>query len=365
MNGLWKLVAWGRFSSLIGFLLLMTQSSCTNPDSVPPTPTTAVPTSGVTATSSPIPTVQPSFTPTDTPLVQGTWSDAPSLLTPRSAHAVASSDSVIYALAGTDDHGKPVLEVEAFDGNQWQVETTLPGPGLNAPTASIVDERLFLMGGFAAVSNVPTDELHIYDLQTHEWKPGSPLPAPRGGHAAVVLDGKIHLLGGGNSQSTIADHSQYDPATDAWTELAPLPRAEGSPAAVAVAGKIYVIGGRSGSSDFGDVYIYDPSTDTWSTGPAIEPRGTAGAVFYCGGIYLFGGESQAKRQNLASVLRLDLERDVWESVTEMPEPRKFARAVLLMDSIYIVGGSTVPANSHSPIGTASVLRFDQPGCPPN
>jgi N-acetylneuraminic acid mutarotase len=200
-------------------------------------------------------------------------------------------------------------------------------------------------------------------LQTQQWSTASPFPNPRGGYAAVVLDDKIHVFGGGNSVSTLADHSEYDPTTNTWRELSPRPRAEGSPAAVVIAGKIYVMGGRSGCSDFGDVYVYDPETDTWSTGPSIEPRGTAGAVAYCGGIYLFGGESQAERKNLESVLRLDLERNVWETVTAMPTARKFARAVLFMDSIYIVGGSTVLANSHSPIGTGSVERFTQPGCP--
>ena len=140
-------------------------------------------------------------------------------------------------------------------------------------------------------------------------------------------------------------------------------RAEGSPAAVAVEGKIYVIGGRSGYSDFGDVYIYDSATDIWSMGPSIEPRGTAGAAVYCGGIYLFGGESQAQMKNLDDVFRLDLKRNVWESVNPMPNARKFVRAVVFMNSIYIVGGSTVLATSHSPIGSASVERFVQPGCP--
>ncbi len=284
------------------------------------------------------------------------------MLIPRSAHAVVGSDSAIYALAGTDDHGKPVLDVEVFDGKEWTIETTLPGRGLNAATASVVGDQLYVVGGFTAVTNVPTDEVQVYDLQTQQWSLASPLPNPRGGHAAVILNDKIHVFGGGNSVSTIADHSEYDPATDTWRELAPLPRAEGSPAATIVAGKIYVIGGRSGNSDFGDVDIYDPVTDTWSTGPSIEPRGTAGAVAYCGGIYLFGGESQAERKNLYSVLRLDLERNVWESVTPMSTPRKFARAVLFMDSVYIVGGSTVLANSHSPIGTASVEKFTQPNC---
>lgn len=312
---------------------------------------------------------QPSKTPlsketiTAKPSIHGDWSDAPSMLTARSAHAVTHSDSAIYALAGTDDHGKPILDVESFDGTQWLKEATLPGEGLNAPTASIVENKLYVIGGFLAISNSPTDEVRVYDLQSHEWTNAIRLPSPRGGHVAVVLDGRIHVFGGGNSVSTLNDHSEYDPATDTWRDLAPLPRSEGSPAAVAVNGKIYVIGGRSGFSDFGDVYIYDPQTDTYATGPSIEPHGTAGAVYYCGGIYLFGGESQAQRRNMEEVWRLDLERNVWESVTAMPIARKFARAVVFKDAVYIVGGSVVPANSHSPIGSNSVLRFTQPDCP--
>lgn len=312
---------------------------------------------------------QPSKTPlptqtmTATPSILGDWSDAPSLLIPRSAHAVTNSDSAIYALAGTDDHGKPVLEVEKFDGEKWTVETTLPGEGLNAPTASVVDNKLYVVGGFLAVSNRPTDEVQVYNLETHQWSQASPLPNPRGGHVAVVLDGKIHVFGGGNSQSTLAGHSEFDPATNTWRDLAPLPRSEGSPAAAVVDGKIYVIGGRSGFSDFGDVYIYDPETDSYSTGPSIEPHGTAGAAYYCSGIYLFGGESQAQRRNMAEVWRLDLEKNVWETVTAMPIPRKFARAVVFMNSVYVVGGSVVLANSHSPTGSTSVLQFTQPDCP--
>ena len=95
------------------------------------------------------------------------------------------------------------------------------------------------------MTNVPTDEVQVYDLETQQWSMASPLPNPRGGHVAVLLEDKVHVLGDGNSVSTIADHSQYDSETDTWKELAPLPRAEGSPAAAVVDGKIHVIGGRS------------------------------------------------------------------------------------------------------------------------
>lgn len=346
-------IAFRRVYSLILICFILQACGVTG-TTAPSTSTIPVPTKEVTMIPEPSPTATPAHV--------GFWTDEPPMLFPRSAHAVTNSESAIYALAGTDDHGKPVLEVESFDGKEWRIETTLPGEGLNAPTASVVGNFLYVMGGFKTVSNRPTDEVQIYDLTTHAWSMAAPMPNPRGGHAAVVLDGRVHLFGGGNSVSTLGDHSEYDPATNTWRDLAPVPRSEGSPAAVVVDGRIYLIGGRSGSSDFGDVYIYDPATDIWSTGPSIDPRGTAGAVLYCGGIYLFGGESQAQMKNLDEVFRLDLARDVWESVTAMPIPRKFARAVVFNDAVYIVGGSVVPANSHSPTGSASVMRFIQPDC---
>jgi len=293
----------------------------------------------------------------DAAVTDGIWRSAPSMRNDRAAHAVVSTRTSVYALAGTGTAGRPVLEVERFDGDKWALESTLPGQGLNAPAAVIFEDRIYVIGGFNTSTNIPAGQVHVYNLKTKQWSAAAPLPRPRGGHAAVMLSGKIHVLGGGNSMSTIADHSVYDPASDAWTDLAPLPRAEGSPAAAVLGGRIYAIGGRSGTSDFGDVYIYDPAKDSWTPGPAIEPRGTAGAVKYCGTIFLFGGESQAKNMSLGSVLRLDLKHAAWKPVSAMPTARNFARAVLLGDAVYVVGGSPTPGSSHASSGSAVVERF--------
>jgi N-acetylneuraminic acid mutarotase len=283
------------------------------------------------------------------------------MLHARAAHAVVGTGDAIYALAGTGAAGQPVLEVERFDGRRWSEVSTLPGQGLNAPAVAEVDGRIYLLGGFNTVTNVPSDRTLVFDTGTRQWSERARLPAPRGGHAAVVLDGKIHLLGGGNSRSTLADHSVYDPVADRWSELAPLPRSEGSPAVVVYRGRIYAIGGRSGPADFGFVDIYDPRTDRWTSGPAIEPRGTAGAVVACDDIYLFGGESQAQQATLASVLRLDAGSDAWRAAAPMPTARNFARAASLRGPIYVVGGSRAPGSSHSSAGSTVVERF-RPDC---
>jgi N-acetylneuraminic acid mutarotase len=254
--------------------------------------------------------------------------------------------------------GAPVLSVDRFDGNRWVEETSLPGDGLNAPAAVAIGSRIYITGGFKTVTNVPTAEVLVYNLASHVWSKAAPLPAPRGGHAAVVLGGKIHVIGGGNSQSTLADHSEFDPASNSWVERAPLPRSEGSPAAVVFNGKLYAIGGRSGGSDFGDVYIYDPATDRWAEGPPIEPRGTAGAALYCGTIFVFGGESQAKNAVLSDVLRLDSTGSAWETAQPMPTARNYARAALLGRSVYLIGGNPAVAMSHSAAGSALVERYE-------
>jgi N-acetylneuraminic acid mutarotase len=291
----------------------------------------------------------------------GHWSTAPSMLAGRAAHAVVVADGAIYALAGTGSNGQPVLSVERFDGQEWQVVSQLPGHGLNAPVAASIGPLIYLIGGFDTTTNVPIAQVQVYDTRQHSWRTVAPLPRPRGGMGATVLDGRIHVIGGGNSQSTIADHSVYDPASDRWMELAPLPRPLGSPAAVVHEGALWSVGGRSGPDDFGNVWRYDSAANRWLPGTAIPPRGTHGAVSACGTIYLFGGESQPQQRVLADVLRFDAAHDTWAALEPMPTARDFARAVPFRGEVYVVGGSLHPGSSHESAGSTVVERYD-PGC---
>lgn len=280
------------------------------------------------------------------------WTHVKRLPHPRSAHAVVVENDSIYVLGGPS-----TAAVDRFDGKHWRRETTLPGGKLNAPAAVAIAGRIYVIGGFSGSTNAPVSAVRVYDTAARRWSTVAPLPAPRGGHAAVVLDGKIHVVGGGNSESTIADHSVYDPATNSWREAAPLPRAEGSPAAVVFQGKLYAIGGRSGTTDYGDVFVYDPGSDTWSNGPAIPPRGTAGAAVFRDSIYVFGGESQARFKTLRDVYRLSAGATAWTRVSQLPKARSYARAVVLRNAVYVVGGSRTPGDSHGAFGSRVVDRF--------
>jgi N-acetylneuraminic acid mutarotase len=290
-----------------------------------------------------------------TSVAGGTWSVAPSLPSPRSAHAVTVANGAIYVLGGPANRN-----VDRFDGHAWRTVSKLPGGALNAPAAVTLGSRIYVIGGFSGTTNEPTSAVRVFDPASRKWSTAQPLPAPRGGHAAVVLDGKIHVLGGGNDVSTLADHLVFDPKTNAWTTLAPLPRSEGSVAAVVSGGRIYAIGGRSGFDDYGDTYVYDAAADRWSRGPSIPPRGTAGAAVLGNAIYAFGGESQPKSAVLGDVYRLRSGAARWERVGHLPHARNYARAVVFRKLIYVVGGSRSPGDVHSAPGSRLVERY-RPG----
>jgi N-acetylneuraminic acid mutarotase len=287
----------------------------------------------------------------------GGWTTQPPMQYARSAHNVVATRTAIYAIAGAGEGNAPVMDVEAFDGKVWRVVSKLPGDGLNAPGSAVVGDKLYVIGGFSRLTNLPTDRVWIYDTKSGTWSEGAPLPSPRGGFGIAVLDGEIHVLGGGNSEGTLADHSVYNPRLNRWSERTPLKRSKGSPAIVAYKGELWAIGGRSGPSDFGDVDIYNPAADSWRDGPAISPRGTAGAVVYRGAIHIFGGEVQATQSVTSEVLRLNPKTLKWETLESMPTARNYARAVVFKDAVYVIGGSPSAGASHSAAGSNVVERY--------
>lgn len=289
------------------------------------------------------------------------WRSAPPMIEARAAHAVAANDRFIVALAGTDAKGRPVRSVERFDGREWKITAPLPPGlegGLNAPAAAILGNALHLTGGFSATSNRPVADHWALDLATFNWTQRAPMPAPRGGHALIAHEGRLHALGGGNDRRTLDDHLAWDPITNTWTALGPLPRAKGSPAAVVTQGQLVVIGGRSGADDFGDVQRFDAAKNVWTPLANIAPRGTTGAVAHCGRVVLVGGESQREGRVLGRVESIAesalIAGGLWQPAANLPTPRAFARSVVFDGRIHVVGGAVAYGASHEAIGTATV-----------
>ena len=119
------------------------------------------------------------------------WEQAPPLAHARSAHAIASDGTAIWALGGTDVSGQPVLEVERLQGAGWDDVATLPGEGLNAPAAAYLDGRIYVIGGFGTTTNDATAAVHVYDVEAGSWTPQRGLNEPNRGMSFVSEQGRF------------------------------------------------------------------------------------------------------------------------------------------------------------------------------
>ena len=290
---------------------------------------------------------------TPTPL-GGSWRTEASLREARASLAAVSNASAIYVIGGSSTSG--TRDIDRFDGTSWTRETTVDAV-LNAPAAALVNDEIIVIGGFTGTGNVPTGRVRGYNLTTKTWRDLAVLPTPRGGMQAAVLNGKVHVIGGGNDQTTLSAHEVYDPAQDRWSSLSSLPTSRGNPALAVFDGKIYAIGGGAGGGVFTNVDVYDPATDRWTAGPAISPgRVAARAVAYRNSLYVFGGEPTTGNA-LVDVSRLNSARTSWETLTAMVTGRSYAASAVFGDAVYIIGGSTRAPTLHTTPGAATVERF--------
>ena len=153
---------------------------------------------------------------------------------------------------------------------------------------------------------------------------------PRGAISAIVLDGKIHLLGGRDVRS-VEWHEIYDPATDKYydprrhagsTGTQPFVGQRDHMGVAVVDGKIHAIAGRMDSYDFNTWLnaVYDPKTDCMDIPrAAADARQGPSCVYISGKIVVFGGEATGKVFGTNELY--DPKTDTWEAVTPMAIPR--------------------------------------------
>ena len=197
----------------------------------------------------------------------------------------------------------------------------------------------------------------------HEiWQSMAPLPVPREGLGAGVINGVLYAVGGDSSWeagSSLPTLDAYDPGTNSWSARTAMPAVRAD-LAVAVAGsRLYAIGGRV-TSDSKTVDVYDPGTDSWSAAaPMPTARGGLAAATVNGMIYAVGGRVAAPDPVLASIVggpftilprslpgtvaintveRYDPATDSWSTVAPMPTARAHLAAGVINGILYAVGG---------------------------
>lgn len=180
------------------------------------------------------------------------------------------------------------------------------------------------------------------------WETRSPASAARFESSAVVVDGRLYVLGGfANGGVALTTCEAYDPHTDTWTRLADLPVPLTHAQAVVDGTRILLVGGFVGTNPApatADVLAYDTATDAWSSDlPDLPAPRAAGAIALVGRkLHYVGGVLPDRITTVGDhwVLDLDDPGAGWDTTSHPPLPlgRCHASAVALDGRVLVIGG---------------------------
>eukprot|EP00656_Telonema_subtile_P005050 TRINITY_DN12295_c0_g1_i2.p1 TRINITY_DN12295_c0_g1~~TRINITY_DN12295_c0_g1_i2.p1 ORF type:complete len:649 (+),score=132.20 TRINITY_DN12295_c0_g1_i2:119-2065(+) len=235
-------------------------------------------------------------------LHRGEWHAEAPLLAPRSGHAAATIDGVVYVVGGKAS--KSTLEfsvhhsMEAFDSAApsagWTSRAPLPQPRTEI-AAAVLSGRLYVLGGQGPSIEQDAHSVWSYSPASDQWRVETGLSTPRSGLCAAVLGSSLVALGGFRAGSG-ASFYDTDPlgsverlTGSVWSNTAALHTPRHSAAAVTVPGAgVVVVGGRR-AQDLDLVELLHPN-GTWGALPSLpSARSMGGAVWHEGCVYAIGG----------------------------------------------------------------------------
>ena len=300
----------------------------------------------------------------------------------------AASDGWLYVYGGhigeTHQHSRNNVlpsfrRMRLDDFRTW--EELAESTALQSPSLVAYDGKIYRIGGLSArnAQGEPedlysVDEAARFDPELGRWEAIPSLPEPRSSHDAVVLDGKIYVLGGWTLTGSagtwlpsayVLDLSAVSPK---WERIPDPPVRRRALAAAAGDGKVFLIGGfdpDTGTSK--EVYYFDTATRRWSRAADLPFDGFGAAAAFIDDRLIAG---------TGTIHELAPDEDGWHQVTSLVYSRIFHRFVPMDDGfLAVLGGASraghlnnievVAIDERRAQPRVSTLRVDYPGSAKN
>lgn len=177
----------------------------------------------------------------------GAWRVIDHMPTTRSDLSVATVGATTYVLGGYDGTGVPT-QVLAQSGQGLRPAGHLV-EGVRYAATAVVGSAIYLFGG--EVSGAELSAVQRYDTNTHQTTVAGRLPVPLGHASAVVLGGRILVIGGRvNPDQGTRSMWWFDPATAKFTKAGnlPVPLTDAAVAVSADGLSAWLLGGEVGST---------------------------------------------------------------------------------------------------------------------
>jgi hypothetical protein len=229
---------------------------------------------------------------------------------------------------------------------RWVSTGPTAAPHFGATSAVLADGSVLLIGGGDGVGEARAVER--FDPATDRWSTVTPLTASRAKAGAVTLrDGRVLVAGGAPfGLAPLASAELYSPLSGAWTAAASMHAARSGVALV-----LLDDGRALAVSDTAKGEIYDPGTREWTETAAAGTVRRAAAVTKLadGRVLVAGGEVPGTGSAVvhASAEIYDPVADTWTPAAPMRTKRTDAPAALLPDGRVVVAGGFGESSSEA------------------
>jgi N-acetylneuraminic acid mutarotase len=246
---------------------------------------------------------------------------------------------------------------------QWK---QLPsGPRLQGLVMLPHKDSVVRIGGFTA-RNAEGEEHDLHSQQTvsrfdvakNHWVDLAPLPEPRSSLSAAISGDQIFVIGGWALKGEATEWhgtawklNLADPNA-VWQPLAKPPFKRRALFATAHDGKIHVIGGmNSNGGPTTRTDVYDPASDSWSQGPNLEGKPLTG---FGSAAHSLGGHLYVSTID-GNVQRLNESEKNWEVVSEYDPARFFHVMVPWTDTkMLLVGGANMSVGKFTDLDSVEI-----------
>lgn len=253
----------------------------------------------------------------------------------------ASSQTAIYIYYGNPTASSVAsgdntfLFFDDFERPAWRILTPIPLRKADL-TAGVVNNKIYLIGGYNDNATDPRSETYEYDPTTDSYTQKASMPTARWGEIGTTFNNKIYVFGGDDVAGGVTTNEMYDPVTDQWTTKESLPASLGHAgiSGCTTSNKIYLFFKNA-------AYEYDPATGIYTikANPPTTIYSWPTCAYYDNKIYLIGGWV-ASNVGTTKVQIYDIASNTWSSGTDAPFGffGSIRENPIIGDNVYIVGG---------------------------
>lgn len=230
---------------------------------------------------------------------------------------------------------------------KWTEREPLPLPRAGC-AAGVVQGRVVVAGGtlWQGDKKVWVDRVDRFDPRLNRWEACAPMPRPHGDAACAVLGDDLYVFGGGADGSCEAGVCRLRSGAWALLEDCALPSPRKQPAVAVLDGTVYLVGGYT----TGELTSATATLWSWRPGGRWEPRAPrpgilrfTPAVAAVGDRILVAGGATSEDgsvRNLDDILAYDPGADSWSEIGRLPQPIRAACGLAQGGRMLFIGGYT-------------------------